>query len=645
MNAPRSLASRSRSLASRSRRPAPRSRRAAPRCLKLCRALLSPLALVVLFAPGAAAQTRTAAAASESRAGGAITGRTLGEDGQPLSNVRVSAVRTGSGTGFSQNAQSDEEGKFAFNDLPFGAYLINVFAPGYVLDSDPFDRPTTRTYHHVGDSVTLRMMKGGVITGTVTDSGGEPVVGVFIEAVRVRYTDGRAVRDGGTRGRSWQPRLTDDRGIYRLYGLPPGAYILCARGFGSYGTLTPHDLNVPTYYPSTTRDGAAEVRVQPGGETGGIDIRYRGEPGHVISGTISGGLPADYAASGGIDIALKHASAAAPEQYASIVPGREGFSFEGVADGDYDVLARLNSPRDGLSAASPSQRVSVRGRDVTGITLALAPLASVSGQLLFDPAKPLEDKAACQPTRAPRAEESIVVARRDDSGNAADRSLAFYPATHETTPGDKGEFQLRNLKAGRYQLLVRLPAPDFYIRAITLTNAPAKNSPAAPAAVKSAASATATNDPARGGFSLQTGEHLSGLNLHVAAGASGLRGRIAAAATGGAGASSFATHDFLRVYLVPAEREQADNVLRYAESRVADGAFAFANLAPGRYWLLARPAPAATDIDPPDNAPRPLALDAEARARLRREAETANISVALAPCQRTADFVLPNPAR
>jgi protocatechuate 3,4-dioxygenase beta subunit len=600
---------------------------------------LPPLALAALLALHSAAQTPAdAAAAGESRAGGAITGRVIDEDGRPLPRVRVLAIRTGSTGGFPASAQSDEDGRFTLSNLAFGAYLVNAFTPGYVLEPDPFEQSFARVYRRLGDSVTLRLIRGGVITGTVTDASGEPVAGLFVDATRVRYADGRAVLEGAS-GRIWQPRQTDDRGIYRIYGLRPGAYIVRAGGKSSFMPFTPFDLNAPTYYPSATRDTASEVSVQAGQETGSIDIRYRGEAGHTISGTISGALAPNFSTSNSTVIALKHVSADAPELFFSLIPGNPGFAFDGVADGDYDLLARPASTRDEFAAASPPRRVSVRGRDVTGITLALAPLASVSGQLLFDPAKSPEGKAACQPARPARAEESIIVARLDDTNAAADRSLAFFPGTYESTPGEKGEFQLHNLKAGRYQLLVRLPAADFYVRAITLAHTPAKNAPSAP--IKSAPPAPSASDPAREGLKVQTGERLSGLNIHVAAGAAGLRGRVAFA-TGDTEASSQGV-PALRIHLVPAEREQADNALRYAERRVAaDGTFAFANLAPGRYWLLARPAPAA---DSSDDAPRQLAWDMDARAQLRREAASANVPVTLAPCQRIGDFVLPNPAK
>ena len=88
--------------------------------------------------------------------------------------------------------------------------------------------------------------------------------------------------------------MTDDRGVYRMYGLLPGTYIVSAGGmtrfFGGYGT-TAHDQDAPTYAPSATRDTAQEVVVRSG-EEATADIQYRGEPGHAISGTVLGFPPA-----------------------------------------------------------------------------------------------------------------------------------------------------------------------------------------------------------------------------------------------------------------------------------------------------------------------------------------------------------------
>lgn len=89
--------------------------------------------------------------------------------------------------------------------------------------------------------------------------------------------------------------------------------------------------------------------------------------------------------------------------------------------------------------------------------------------------------------------------------------------------------------------------------------------------------------------------------------------------------------------MVPVDREQANNVLRYSETLVkSDGSFALTNIAPGRYFILSRvEAPAEMDT-----SPRPSSWDAAARAKLRREAEAANTTLELKPCERVVDYTL-----
>ena len=61
------------------------------------------------------------------------------------------------------------------------------------------------------------------------------------------------------------------------------------------------------------------------------------------------------------------------------------------------------------------------------------------------------------------------------------------------------------------------------------------------------------------------------------------------------------------------------------------------HLAPGRYYLLARPA---SDAESSEAQPRPAAWSAESRAKLRREARAAKVEVELQACQRVMDYVL-----
>ena len=83
-------------------------------------------------------------------------------------------------------------------------------------------------------------------------------------------------------------KTTDDRGIYRIYGLPAGNYLVWAGGPTYNPGVDPYDTDVPTYAPSSTRDTATEITVRSGEETTNVDIRYRGEPGHIVSGTVNG---------------------------------------------------------------------------------------------------------------------------------------------------------------------------------------------------------------------------------------------------------------------------------------------------------------------------------------------------------------------
>jgi len=345
----------------------PESRFSTRFCLKSSAAFLLPLVLALLSLTAPAQENARAAApsAGESGARGAITGRVISDDGQTLSNVRVVLFRMGGAPGSAATAMSDDEGKFSFSNLAFGSYFLNVFVPGYTLEPASPSDPSARIYYRVGDHVMLRMIKGGVITGTVTNANGDPLVGVTVVAVRVRAADGRAVSEGGPGG---QPRPTDDRGVYRIYGLRPGTYIVRAGGRGFFGRPAAYDADAPTYHPSTPRDAAAEVVVHAGQEMTGIDIRYRGELGRAVSGTVSGALPTDPSVPGTITISLRYVSASTPELFTSVQPGalNHGFSFDAVADGDYEITARTNSPRAADLAAATPHRVTVRGADVGG---------------------------------------------------------------------------------------------------------------------------------------------------------------------------------------------------------------------------------------------------------------------------------------
>jgi hypothetical protein len=90
---------------------------------------------------------------------------------------------------------------------------------------------------------------------------------------------------------------TDDRGVYRIYGLPAGHYKLSAgdEGRGS-GVMRAAGYYPRTYYPDSSEIGkAAIIDVSEGGETKNIDIKLgRRALTYTVSGRIvdaEGGQP------------------------------------------------------------------------------------------------------------------------------------------------------------------------------------------------------------------------------------------------------------------------------------------------------------------------------------------------------------------
>ncbi|HXI61643.1 MAG TPA: carboxypeptidase-like regulatory domain-containing protein [Pyrinomonadaceae bacterium] len=545
-----------------------------------------------------------------------ITGRVVDSAGEPLAGASVS-VSSISGNARGKSAIVDDRGDFKVAGLEPGLYAVFASMPGYV-GNFPSTAIEGRNYYRVGDSVTLTLTKGGVITGTVTGSNG-PLVGLGVFATRVKDAAGKKIFTAIPSG---YERRTDDRGVFRFYGLPPGAYILLAMR-PRVGTILPsaYDNDVPTFYPSATRDTAAEIVVREGDEIT-ADIQYRGESGHAISGKLSGFISDQLQFGSSPQIALTDIRDRT--QIANGAPSLSDpsvFAFYGVPDGEYELSARQYLPTGDQLASAP-RRIKVRGTDVTGISLTLAPLAAIAGRLVFEP----DPKAGCAMRRETAVQETLVYARRYEPGKkpAADPKAAApevpLSAAAYTAQGvgdAKGSFTLRNLPPGSYQIDPRPPASGWYVRSIAIG--------ATQSAARAASIATA-----RDGVAVRSGERVAGLMVTITEGASRLRGRIS-------GTEAQTLPQRLRIYLIPVEPEDAENVLRFYESRIeVDGRFTVDNVAPGKYWIVARPA---AENEP--GSTKSVRQDTALRAKIFQEAEALKKAVMLKPCEEISDFVLP----
>jgi hypothetical protein len=309
--------------------------------------------LLLISASTASAQTK-----------GAITGRVVTEDGGGMAGVTVMLLSVAVQGGQRRSTTTDEEGNFRFTDLAPRPYTIFVVSSREYTQPPALTGSGERRYYRPGESVHIALVRGGVITGRVTNAAGDPAPGIQVVAIRVRDADGRPTRVSGGSSQ----RMTDDRGIYRIYGLQPGGYIVVANSNSNYSGGSAYYGETPTYHPSSTRDAASEVAVASGTESSGIDIRYRGEPGHAVSGRMTSVNLAESSAPA--MVYLTHAATGASFDLMYTNPNQGGaFAFYGVPDGEYDLTAeRLEGPGDDRLGSEP-RRVTVRGADVTGVEL------------------------------------------------------------------------------------------------------------------------------------------------------------------------------------------------------------------------------------------------------------------------------------
>jgi hypothetical protein len=456
------------------------------------------------------------------------------------------------------------------------------------------------------------------------------MIGTYVMAIRVRDAEGNKVRSPGGR-----QRMTDDRGVYRLYGLPPGAYVVVANNSSMFsgaavynGMSSLYEGEAPTYYPSATRDTATEITVASGSETSGIDIRHRSEHGHAISGKIIGSAEQSGTAVYFAQVTLYNPAGGMVVGYATARASESdnGFAMFGIPDGEYEIEAYVGGLDGDQSLRSELRRVTVRGADVAGLELKLAPLASISGRVVIEPVA-----NACD-AKVKRSMEEIILRSRRDEKPAPDSYSSLRPSLSAFSPSEKGEFKMSALIPSRYRLETNLPNENWFVKSITGTSVSSAAAPKQTAPRPASGSPAGTNDLARGGITLKSGEKVSGVTISLADGAAGLRGKVVAAG------ESAKLPSRLRVHLVPADAAWAEEVLRYAEMQIGnDGEFAFANLAPGKYWLLVR---AVSDAESSDRPPQPAAWDPAERAKLRKDAEAAKNEVELKPCQHVKDHVL-----
>jgi hypothetical protein len=300
---------------------------------------------------------------------------------------------------------SDDTGRFRFADLAAGRFVLGASKAPF-LDARygakrPGGAPTpiTLAAGQQLNGVTLRMSPGAVLSGRIQDHNGEPAYGVSVRALQVRMRDDQrslVTVDSGS-----APQTTDDRGVYRLFGLPPGEYVIRAvprTPDGEMRATTDSESDAdrvtvalaPVFYPGVTSAAAAQpVTLSVGEERGGLDFGLRLVRTTTVEGVVV--VPSEIEPQNVQLLMLPVGGDAQPDAVGLVSVGRDGrFRRTAVSPGQYTLSARATLRLRGAADSESSIVVpfwastdlSVSGAPVT-VTLTMQPSMTFSGRIEF----------------------------------------------------------------------------------------------------------------------------------------------------------------------------------------------------------------------------------------------------------------------
>ena len=311
---------------------------------------------------------------------------------QPISGATVTLIAPQAGRGGLQAPiVVDSQGRFFFANLPAGSYRTQVIKTGYTAASlATFSRSLDLADGERVANVRISLLKLGGISGVVRDDGGDPMVGIDVIALE------RAVVNGRSTLRRYTQSKTDDRGSYRLAGIRPGEYYVCACAqdpmpfdglllttlasdplqlmgaaaralrAGSDAVTLDSTLRTiaPTFFPNSPTIGrATRVVVAAGEQKNGVDIDATTVRAGRVSGTIVGASNPVTAQSVRLIPTGESIEGASISQLAPVLVQPDGrFDFAGVPPGLYTlrVLHIVTAARGGGPSGSALALVGAR---------------------------------------------------------------------------------------------------------------------------------------------------------------------------------------------------------------------------------------------------------------------------------------------
>jgi hypothetical protein len=262
----------------------------------------------------------------------------------------------------SYGALTNAKGEFTVAPLPPGNCWLRAERVGFVEAGTSF---AIKSGDHK-DDVKLKLIPTGAITGRVSNAAGEPMQHVEVSA------------EMGNNNGSNSNTVTDDKGQFRIGGLPPGKYRVKAKAdnmlfppeIRSDGTVELRDAT--TYYPASLGAKMAQrVEVKAGAEASGVDIKLVQTPVVQVSGKVTGIPP-------GMKGVMVNA---APSGTGAMVKPDGTFVMWRIDPGKYTLRAQHFG---GAQLMSAPMEIEVTTANVEHLELRMMAPFEVTGQLRFD---------------------------------------------------------------------------------------------------------------------------------------------------------------------------------------------------------------------------------------------------------------------
>jgi hypothetical protein len=214
--------------------------------------------------------------------GGVIAGAVTNDAGVPVRSIRMD-VQTTNGT-WVASTWTDSAGRYAVAGLPAGAFLVRTLCGATNGVDEWFDnvlavgseapagvQALTVASGVTNQGINFALATGGILTGTVTASGGGPLTGVSVQVYNPATNWVKSATTGAA-------------GTYRVVGLPAPARYLARTADGGWNVANEW-FNNQSALGSQPPAGVSWIAVTAGVTRAGVDFAL--EPGATVSGRVT----------------------------------------------------------------------------------------------------------------------------------------------------------------------------------------------------------------------------------------------------------------------------------------------------------------------------------------------------------------------